>query len=114
MKGHIMKKLLSVLCSGMMVAAAFMCSAAPAHAATATITKVCSTNAIVTAVSAVPNPARHVHTYVASSGAKQVEDSRTMVIRHTSGSGYYRATVTLKTSTHESFTEYSASCQTIG
>lgn len=109
-----MKKLLS--CFTVLGIAFTMMVNAPdsASAAQRTVSKTCSTNAVVTMRTGVPNPAIHTHIYTASSGAKQTRKSTSSSLSFSSGSGFYKASVYVKTNTVESFSYVTPSCLTIG
>lgn len=108
-----MKKLLS--CFTVVGIAFTMMVNAPdsASAAQRTVSKTCSTNAVVTMRTGVPNPAIHTHIYTASSGAQQKRTSSSTEV-FLSGSGYYKASVLVKTNTIESFSYVTPSCVTLG
>lgn len=102
--------------SAALAAAALLASSVlvvgPANGASATRTQTCPTTAVVTAETATPNSALHTHKYVATSGATITRQGSGISFR--SGSGYYKATVTMKTNTVESFSKVSTSCFHIG
>ena len=85
-----------------------------AEAAQSTISRTCSTDSVVTVRTGVPNPAMHTHVYTATSGEKQTRKSASSSISFYSGSGYYKASVHVSTSTIESFSYVTPSCVRLG